>query len=218
MDHFRVSNYFYCYSSFKRCKSDRRTRWTGYREFGNHRCHIRHSRLSIRTYRLCLLFEHHVYSGNRRVSGFRQCVHRSDDRISMVQRISCPSFHGRYGSLTLGGIIAVFAIIIHKELLIPILCGIFLVEELSVMIQVAYFRFTKRKYGEGKRIFKMTPLHHHFQKPGNAGIIALIQKPFRPVPESKIVVRFVIGIILAVITIVTLKSDKTYIKIIYINE
>ena len=97
MDHFRVSNYFYCYSSFKRCKSDRRTRWTGYREFGNHRCHIRHSRLSIRTYRLCLLFEHHVYSGNRRVSGFRQCVHRSDDRIPMVQRISCPSFHGRYG-------------------------------------------------------------------------------------------------------------------------
>ena len=115
-------------------------------------------------------------------------------------------FMGDTGSLTLGGIIAVFAIIIHKELLIPILCGIFLVEELSVMIQVAYFRFTKRKYGEGKRIFKMTPLHHHFQKPGNAGIIALIQKPFRPVPESKIVVRFwIIGIILAVITIVTLK-------------
>ena len=113
-------------------------------------------------------------------------------------------FMGDTGSLTLGGIIAVFAIIIHKELLIPILCGIFLVEELSVMIQVAYFRFTKRKYGEGKRIFKMTPLHHHFQKPGNAGIIALIQKPFRPVPESKIVVRFwIIGIILAVITIVT---------------
>ena len=113
-------------------------------------------------------------------------------------------FMGDTGSLTLGGIIAVFAIIIHKELLIPILCGIFLVEELSV--QVAYFRFTKRKYGEGKRIFKMTPLHHHFQKPGNAGIIALIQKPFRPVPESKIVVRFwIIGIILAVITIVTLK-------------
>jgi phospho-N-acetylmuramoyl-pentapeptide-transferase len=115
-------------------------------------------------------------------------------------------FMGDTGSLTLGGIIAVFAIIIHKELLIPILCGIFLVEELSVMIQVAYFRFTKRKYGEGKRIFKMTPLHHHFQKPGNAEIIALIQKPFRPVPESKIVVRFwIIGIILAVITIVTLK-------------
>ena len=115
-------------------------------------------------------------------------------------------FMGDTGSLTLGGIIAVFAIIIHKELLIPILCGIFLVDELSVMIQVAYFRFTKRKYGEGKRIFKMTPLHHLFQKPGNAGIIALIQKPFRPVPESKIVVRFwIIGIILAVITIVTLK-------------
>ena len=115
-------------------------------------------------------------------------------------------FMGDTGSLTLGGIIAVFAIIIHKELLIPILCGIFLVEELSVMIQVAYFRFTKRKYGEGKRIFKMTPLHHHFQKPGNAGIQALIQKPFNVVPESKIVVRFwLIGIILAVMTIVTLK-------------
>ena len=115
-------------------------------------------------------------------------------------------FMGDTGSLTLGGIIAVFAIIIHKELLIPILCGIFLVEELSVMIQVAYFRITKRKYGEGKRIFMMTPLLHHIQKPGKAGIIALILIPFRPVPESKIVVRFwIIGIILAVITIVTLK-------------
>ena len=115
-------------------------------------------------------------------------------------------FMGDTGSLTLGGIIAVFAIIIHKELLIPVLCGVFLVEELSVMIQVAYFRITKKKCGEGRRVFKMTPLHHHFQKPGNAGIVALIQKPLRPVPESKIVVRFwIIGIILAVITIVTLK-------------
>ncbi len=115
-------------------------------------------------------------------------------------------FMGDTGSLTLGGIIAVYAIIIRKELLIPILCGIFLVESLSVMIQVFYFRYTKRKYGEGRRIFKMTPLHHHFQKPGNAGIQALIQKPFNVVPESKIVVRFwLIGIILAVITIVTLK-------------
>lgn len=115
-------------------------------------------------------------------------------------------FMGDTGSLTLGGIIAVFAIIIRKELLIPILCGIFLAESLSVMIQVAYFKYTKRKYGTGKRIFKMTPLHHHFQKPGNAGIEAVIQKPFNVVPESKIVVRFwLIGIILAVITIVTLK-------------
>ena len=115
-------------------------------------------------------------------------------------------FMGDTGSLTLGGIIAVFAIIIRKELLIPILCGIFLVENISVMLQVAYFKYTKKKYGEGRRIFKMAPLHHHFQKPGNAGIQALIQKPFNVVPESKIVVRFwLIGIILAVMTIVTLK-------------
>jgi phospho-N-acetylmuramoyl-pentapeptide-transferase len=115
-------------------------------------------------------------------------------------------FMGDTGSLTLGGIIAVFAIIIRKELLIPILCGIFLAESISVMVQVAYFKYTKRKYGAGRRIFKMTPLHHHFQKEGNAGITAIIQKPFNVVPESKIVVRFwLIGIILAVITIVTLK-------------
>jgi len=99
-------------------------------------------------------------------------------------------FMGDTGSLTLGGIIAVFAIIIRKELLIPILCGIFFAESISVMMQVAYFKYTKKKYGVGKRIFKMTPLHHHFQKPGNAGIEALLQKPFNVVPESKIVVRF----------------------------
>lgn len=115
-------------------------------------------------------------------------------------------FMGDTGSLTLGGIIAVFAIIIRKELLIPILCGIFLAESLSVMMQVFYFKYTKKKYGEGRRIFKMTPLHHHFQKAGNMGIQAIIQKPLNVVPESKIVVRFwLIGIIMAVITIVTLK-------------
>ncbi len=115
-------------------------------------------------------------------------------------------FMGDTGSLTLGGIIAVFAIIIRKELLIPIFCGIFLVESLSVMIQVGYFKYTKRKYGEGRRVFKMTPLHHHFQKPGNAGIQAAFQKPFNVIPESKIVVRFwLIGIILAAMAIVTLK-------------
>ena len=115
-------------------------------------------------------------------------------------------FMGDTGSLTIGGIIGVCAVIIHKELMLPILCGIFLVENLSVMLQVAYFKYTKKKYGEGHRIFKMTPLHHHFQKPGNAGLQALIQKPYAVVPESKIVVRFwLIGIILAVITIVTLK-------------
>lgn len=115
-------------------------------------------------------------------------------------------FMGDTGSLTIGGIIAVFAILIHKELLIPILCAIYFVEDLSVMVQVAYFKATKRRYGQGKRVFKMTPLHHHFQKPGNDGIDALVQRPLRAIPESKIVVRFwIIGIFLAVITFVTLK-------------
>jgi len=115
-------------------------------------------------------------------------------------------FMGDTGSLTLGGIIAVFAIIIHKELLLPILCGIFFTESVSVMLQVSYFKYTKKKYGTGKRIFKMTPLHHHFQKQGNTGIDALIQKPLQAVPESKIVVRFwLIGLILAALAIATLK-------------
>jgi phospho-N-acetylmuramoyl-pentapeptide-transferase len=115
-------------------------------------------------------------------------------------------FMGDTGSLTLGGIIAVFAIIIHKELLIPILCGIFLVENLSVVMQVSYFKFTKKRNGEGRRIFKMSPLHHHFQKPGNSGIQALVQRPFVAVPESKIVIRFwIVGLILAALTIITLK-------------
>jgi phospho-N-acetylmuramoyl-pentapeptide-transferase len=115
-------------------------------------------------------------------------------------------FMGDTGSLTLGGIIAVFAIAIRKELLIPILCGVFLVENLSVMLQVGYFKYTKKRYGEGKRIFKMAPLHHHYQKPGNAGIQALIQNPIQALPESKIVIRFwIVGIILAAITIITLK-------------
>ena len=115
-------------------------------------------------------------------------------------------FMGDTGSLTLGGIIAVFAILIRKELLIPLLCAIFFVEDLSVMIQVAYFKYTKMRLGEGKRIFKMTPLHHHFQKPGNAGIEAIIQRPIQPIPESKIVMRFtLIAIFLAAITFVTLK-------------
>ncbi len=101
-------------------------------------------------------------------------------------------FMGDTGSLALGGIIAVFAILIRKELLIPVLCGIFLVENLSVMMQVSYFKYTKKRYGEGRRIFRMSPLHHHFQKLGYH--------------ESKIVQRFfIIGIMLAIITIVTLK-------------
>jgi phospho-N-acetylmuramoyl-pentapeptide-transferase len=116
-------------------------------------------------------------------------------------------FMGDTGSLTLGGIIGVFAIIIHKELLIPILCGVFLVENLSVIMQRYYFKYTKKRTGVGRRIFKMAPLHHHFQKTGNAGIDAVWQSPILPVPESKIVIRFwIIGIILAVLTIVTLKT------------
>ena len=115
-------------------------------------------------------------------------------------------FMGDTGSLTLGAILAVFAILIRKELLIPLLCMIFFIEDLSVILQVAYFKLTKRRYGEGRRIFKMTPLHHHFQKAGNAGIDALIQYPIHPIPESKIVTRFwIIGILLAVLTFVTLK-------------
>ena len=101
-------------------------------------------------------------------------------------------FMGDTGSLSLGGIIAVAAILIRKELLIPILCGIFLIENLSVILQVGYFKYTKKKYGEGKRIFKMAPLHHHYQKLGYN--------------ESKIVTRFwIVGIMLAILTIVTLK-------------
>lgn len=115
-------------------------------------------------------------------------------------------FMGDTGSLTLGGIIAVLAILLHKELLLPLLCAIFYVEDLSVMLQVGYFKYTKRKYGTGRRIFKMTPLHHHFQKAGNSGIEALLQKPLQAIPESKIVTRFwIVGIFLAVITFVTLK-------------
>lgn len=112
-------------------------------------------------------------------------------------------FMGDTGSLTIGGIIAVFAILIHKELLIPLLCAIFFIEDISVMMQVAYFKFTKRKYGQGHRLFKMAPLHHHFQKDG---IVSVIKFPKVPVPEPKIVTRFwIIGIFLAVLTFITLK-------------
>ena len=112
-------------------------------------------------------------------------------------------FMGDTGSLTLGGIIGVGAVLIRKELLLPILCGIFLVESLSVIIQRIYFKRTKKKYGAGRRVFKMTPLHHHFQK---EGIPALIQKPVRALPEAKIVARFwFVEIILAVATLALLK-------------
>jgi len=101
-------------------------------------------------------------------------------------------FMGDTGSLTIGGIIAALAILLRKELLIPIICGVFLVENLSVVLQVSYFKYTKRKYGEGRRIFKMSPLHHHYQKLG--------------MPETKIVTRFwIVAILLAVLAIITLK-------------
>lgn len=114
-------------------------------------------------------------------------------------------FMGDTGSLALGGIIAVFAIAIHKELLIPILSGVFFVESLSVIIQTTYFKYTKKKTGVGRRIFKMTPLHHHYQKPGGV-IDAYIQKPMQSIPENKITIRFwLIGLVLAAIAILTLK-------------
>jgi len=101
-------------------------------------------------------------------------------------------FMGDTGSLMLGGVIATLAIVIRKEMLIPVLCGIFLIENVSVIIQVGYFKYTKRKYGEGRRVFLMSPLHHHFQK--------------KNYHESKIVIRFlIVGIILAVVSLVTLK-------------
>jgi len=101
-------------------------------------------------------------------------------------------FMGDTGSLAIGGIIAAFAILIRKELLIPVLCGVFLIENLSVIIQVSYFKYTKKKFGDGRRVFLMSPLHHHYQKKGYH--------------ESKIVTRFwILGIMLAILTIVTLK-------------
>ena len=112
-------------------------------------------------------------------------------------------FMGDTGSLMLGGIIGVTAVLIRKELLIPILCGVFFTESLSVIMQRYYFKYTKKKYGVGKRIFKMTPLHHHFQK---EGIESLIKFPSHVIPEAKLVTRFwIIGMILAVITIALLK-------------
>lgn len=114
-------------------------------------------------------------------------------------------FMGDTGSLTIGGIIAVFAILIRKELLIPILCAIFFIEDLSVIMQTLYFKITKRRTGTGVRIFKMTPLHHHFQIDG-AKSQALWRWPRQPIPESKIVTRFwIIGVLLAIFTFVTLK-------------
>lgn len=115
-------------------------------------------------------------------------------------------FMGDTGSLTLGGIIAVFAILIHKEFLLPVLCLLFYIEDLSVIVQVLTCKITRRRTGVTRRMFKMTPLHHHFQKPGDGSIDAIVQRPYQPIPESKIVVRFwIIGIILAALTFISLK-------------
>ena len=112
-------------------------------------------------------------------------------------------FMGDTGSLMLGGIIGVSAVLIRKELLIPILCGVFFAESVSVILQRTYFKYTKKKFGEGRRIFRMAPLHHHYQK---EGIPAMIQRPAKALPEAKIVARFwITGIILAVITVALLK-------------
>lgn len=115
-------------------------------------------------------------------------------------------FMGDTGSLMLGGIIGVFAVIIRKELLLPILCGVFIMEGISVILQVTYFRYTKRRDGVGRRIFRMSPLHHHYQKGGDSGIVCLWNKPYAPLPEAKITMRFfLIGIILVALSLVTLK-------------
>ena len=112
-------------------------------------------------------------------------------------------FMGDTGSLMLGGIIGVTAVLIRKELLIPVLCGVFFAESVSVLVQRFYFKYTKKRFGEGRRVFKMAPLHHHYQK---EGIPALIKGPAKALPEAKIVTRFwIVGMILAVITIAMLK-------------
>lgn len=112
-------------------------------------------------------------------------------------------FMGDTGSLMLGGIIGVTAVLIRKELLIPVLCGIFFAESVSVILQRGYFKYSKKKYGEGRRIFRMAPLHHHYQK---EGIPTVIKWPGKAIPEAKIVTRFwIVGMILAVITIALLK-------------
>jgi phospho-N-acetylmuramoyl-pentapeptide-transferase len=121
-------------------------------------------------------------------------------------------FMGDTGSLTIGGIIGVSAILIRKELLLPLLCGIFLVESVSVLIQTSYFKYTRKKYGTGRRFFKMTPLHHHYQKAlsswdvSKLGPLPVVKRPAVPLPEAKIVTRFwLAGIICAVATLAILK-------------
>nr|WP_315032359.1 phospho-N-acetylmuramoyl-pentapeptide-transferase [uncultured Porphyromonas sp.] len=115
-------------------------------------------------------------------------------------------FMGDTGSLALGGIIGVFAILIRKELLLPILCGVFIAEFTSSFIQRFYYKYTRHRTGTGVRVFKMAPLHHHFQLPGGAAANSLLKRPVDKVPEAKLTMRFwLIGIILAVLTIVTLK-------------
>ncbi len=115
-------------------------------------------------------------------------------------------FMGDTGSLTLGGIIAVFAILIRKELLIPLLCAVFFIEDISVMLQTGWFKYTRRKTGQGQRVFKMAPLHHHFQKDATPGASVLWNRPAHGMHEAKITIRFwIVSILLAALTFVTLK-------------
>ncbi len=167
-------------------------------KLGDHRGSTRYTCLYVVALRVRLFPEYHVHPRSGGVGGVMR-LPLSGPRSDSYGTTAYPAqvFMGDTGSLTLGGIIAVFAIIIRKELLIPILVRYLPGGEYIGHYASGYFKYTKKKYGEGRRIFKMAPLHHHFQKPGNAGIQALIQKPFNVVPESKIVVRFwLIGIIL----------------------
>jgi phospho-N-acetylmuramoyl-pentapeptide-transferase len=133
-----------------------------------------------------------VHSQFGRAGNFLCGIYRGLCRVSLVQCVPCPGFMGDTGSLMLGGVIAVVALAIRKEWLIPIMCGIFIAENLSVIVQVSYFKYTRKRYGEGRRVLLMSPLHHHYQKKG--------------IHESKIVTRFwIVGIILAILTLATLK-------------
>jgi phospho-N-acetylmuramoyl-pentapeptide-transferase len=133
-----------------------------------------------------------LFPKNPELAIFCMCLSGSYLGFLWHNRYPARVFMGDTGSLALGGIIAIIALAVRKELILPVLCGVFLVENLSVMLQVSYFKYTKNKYGEGRRIFKMSPIHHHFQKLG--------------MHEAKIVTRFwIVGIILAVLSIVTLK-------------
>ena len=178
---------------FERRQPHGRTRRPGDGGIGPDRTGAGHPGLSLRTHRLCRLPEHHVHSGQRRTGRLRSGAGRCAGRLPLVQQASrhrsswaiparSPSAASSPSSLSASA----------RSLLLPLLCGIFLVESLSVMLQVSYFKYTKRKYGEGRRILLMSPLHHHYQKQGFF--------------ETKIVTRFwIVSLLLAAITLVTLK-------------